>query len=80
MNIEGANLTPKMIDNLRYLQEGPESLSVCVDTFNNAITFVAERAGSDINDAAKGLQIISGLCYVRDILVSFCDQSSKETE
>lgn len=71
MEINGINLTEEIMSNLRYLQESTENMNACLDAFDKTISFVAKKTDSGDQEAAAGLRMISGLCFVKDIFISF---------
>lgn len=72
MKVEGITLTQEMIDNIKFWQENPDSLQGSMKTFDKAISFIAhESEGNDQERAARGLQLISSLCYLKEKIGSF---------
>ena len=72
MNIEGINLTPGMISEIKSWQQDPEALRSTLDVLDESISFIAtESAGCDSIKASKSLRTISDLCFIKNILSKF---------
>lgn len=75
MNVEGITLTQEMIDNIKFWQENPQNIQSSVEVFDRAISFIARGSdGSDQEQARRGLQLISSLCCVKEMVVSFAQE------
>lgn len=72
MKIEGIYLTQEMIENIKFWQEKSENIQSSIEVFDKAISFIARGSdGSDQEQAQRGLQLISSLCCVKDMVTSF---------
>lgn len=71
MTIEGIELTDKMIDNIKFLQEDDGTMDNILRVFDKAITFIAtETEGTGQESMAKALRLVSELCHIKDIFAS----------
>lgn len=71
MTIEGIELTDEMIENIGFLQEEDGTMESLLRVFDKAIAFIAtETEGSGQERMEKALQLITGLCHIKEIFAS----------
>lgn len=71
MTIEGIELTDRMIDNIKFLQEEDGTMDNILRVFDKAIAFIAtETEGTGQESMAKALRLVSELCHIKDIFAS----------
>lgn len=79
MNIEGINLTPGMISEIKKWQEDPEAMRSTLDVLDESISFIAtESAGCNEAQASKALSTISDLCFIKKIISKFDGRNKYE--
>ena len=71
MTVEGINLTPELIDNIKWYQENEDSMELAKRAFDRAIKIIAIEGATD-NDAgaAESLKLISELYGIKDVFIS----------
>ena len=72
MNIEGINLTPTMINEIKLWQQDPEALRSTLDVLDKSISVIATGSiGCDDNQAREALSTIADLCFIKSIIAKF---------
>lgn len=72
MTVEGIELTPEMIDNIRYWQANPEHIDGVAKVFDRAIATIAQDDPAAVGkEAQTRLMLISDLCFIKSNIVSF---------
>lgn len=72
MNIEGINLTPGMITEIKSWQQDPEALRSTLDVLDKSISVIATGSiGCDDNQARVALSIIADLCIIKSKIALF---------
>lgn len=71
MIVEGINLTPAIIDNLKWYQENEGVMDDTLKTFDRVISFIAKESdGVKSDKAAKALRLISEICSIKEVFAS----------
>ena len=72
MNIEGINLTPEMISEIKTWQQDPEAMRSTLDVLDKSISTIATGSvGCDNNQAKEALSTIADLCFIKSIIAKF---------
>lgn len=72
MIIEGVNITPILLKNIKKYQENPDLLNYQLKTFDKVIYLLAIYGeNAEPNDAASIIKIISDLCFFKSMFQNF---------
>lgn len=72
MNIEGINITPGMIAEIKSWQQDPEALRSTLDVLDKSISVIATGSiGCNDNQAREALSIIADLCIIKSKIAIF---------
>lgn len=75
MKVEGINLTPVMIDNIRWIQDNPDVLQDHLNKLDHVIATIAADNESEKQETAKlALQQISFLFYLKGVYQSLAEK------
>lgn len=71
MKVEGIELTPTLIDNLKWYQTNEGAMDNSLKVFDQAISYIAQdNDGVNSEKAVNALRLISELCYIKEIFAS----------
>ncbi len=71
MNVDGAELTPALIDNIKWYQTNKGVMDNSLKVFDKAISYIAKDCdGAKSEKAITALQLISELCYIKEIFAT----------
>lgn len=71
MLVEGINLTPDIIKNLKWYQSEVGIMDNALNTFDKTITLIAQmNDGAGPEEAVKALKLITELCNLKEIFSS----------
>lgn len=71
MTVEGINLTPALIDNIKWYQTNEGTIDNSLKIFDKAISYIAKDCdGVKPEKAVSALRLISELCYIKEIFAT----------
>lgn len=71
MTVEGIELTPTLIDNIKWYQTNEGTMDNSLKVFDKAISYIAKDCdGVNPDKAVNALRLISELCYIKKIFAT----------
>lgn len=71
MKVEGIELTPTLIDNIKWYQTNEDVMANSLKVFDKAISYIAKDCdGVKPEKAVSALRLISELCYIKEIFAT----------
>lgn len=71
MKVEGIELTPTLIDNIKWYQTNEDVMVNSLKVFDKAISYIAKDCdGAKPEKAVSALRLISELCYIKEIFAT----------
>ncbi|WP_099463417.1 hypothetical protein [Parabacteroides provencensis] len=78
MTIEGINLTPALIENIKWYQQNDGTMENSLKVFDSTISYIAkENDGAKPEQAVIALRLISELCYIKEIFATLNGEEVK---